>query len=273
MFDRVNPFMSYRLRLSPLDEQVVTRINIGDNKYPLLIVDNFYQNPELLAQFVHKQVFFNPNGKHINALATVKANTHKIYQFIYQHYAKQWGVEQFNQLKARQNVLKFHRSLNSGSHLPIRREDPHSDGKFFLAGLVYLTPDQYCKGGTGFYKFRQTGAEEKPPSKEWFRSRKVTPQVINKLNEYNVYRAFEESTIDSYSEFLKLIPFKTQDNKYHLISSNDTWELTHLVPMKFNRLILYPAFIMHKAIYPEDGFDGTNQQRRLTQNFFFKYPT
>jgi len=264
--------MSYRFRLSPIEKLEISQRTIGDNAYPLLIIDNVYQNPDSLRHFIHKQRFSDPNGKHINALASVNVSTHKLYHFIYEYYAKAWGVSGVEKMRARANVLRFHRSLPSGSGLPIRREDPHSDGKFFLAGLVYLTPDQYCKGGTGFYKYRHTGAEEKPPSVSWLRSMNVEEGVVEKLNDFNVYRAFKQSDDSDYQTFLQRIPFKTQGNQYHLSTSNDDWELTQLVPMKYNRLILYPAFVLHKAIYAEDDFDGPIEQRRLTQNFFFKYP-
>lgn len=163
-------------------------------------------------------------------------------------------------------------TIHSGADLPIRREDPHSDGMFFIAGVLYLTADEFCKGGTGFYRYRAPGAEEKPPSSAWFNDHRVPDSVVNALGKYRPYRAYNESDYKSYDEFIKCIPFKTNGNRYHLSSSNEHWELRQVVPMKYNRSILYPAFAIHKAIYNEADFDGPSENRRLTENFFFKYP-
>ncbi len=88
----------------------------------------------------------------------------------------------------------------------------------------------------------------------------------------NVYNAFKQSGELDYQAFLNRIPFKTQGNKYHLATSNEHWQQTKVIEMKFNRLILYPAFLLHTPIYQEDDFDGPIEQRRLTQNLFFRYP-
>lgn len=243
---------------------------VGTNRYPLMVVDNFYRNPEHVRQLAHSLDFENPNGRHTHSSATLAQSTREIYQFLREEYAEKWRV---TELLGRVDQWRFYRSLRSRSTMPTRREDPHSDWEYLLAGLIYLTPDQYCRGGTGFYRHRKTGAEEKLPPLEWLLNANVPPSIIQRLNDFSVYRAFEESEIEDYRQFLASIPFKTKGNKYHLTASNEKWELTRLVEMKFNRLIMYPAFSLHKAIYEEDWFDDDVTKRRLTQNFFFKFPT
>lgn len=265
-------FESDHFSLSAKRDQIFTKLEIGENKYPLLVVDNFYKNPDAVAQAAHKLDFSDPYGKHVNALASLAGNTASIDRFVFKYFAQELGVNRVQDMRAASDQHRFYRSVLSGNDLPTRREDPHSDGVFFIAGVLYLTPDKYCKGGTGFYRYRATGAEEKPPFPLWFNEKNVPNSVVSALGKYDVYRAYRESGYSSYKEFLKCIPFKTQGNRYHLHDSNEHWELRQLVPMKYNRLILYPAFVLHKAIYEEGDFDGPPEQRRLTENLFFKYP-
>ncbi len=260
-----------KLKLSDTSDLQISRETIGRNQYPLLIVDNFYAHPEYVHQLAQSLYYENPKGMHIHASSVISLSTGEIYDFIHEHYAKSWRVGR-DQLLGLSNKWRFFRSVPSGSSLPTIREDPHADGKFLFAGLIYLTPDAYCKGGTGYYRHRLTGAEEKPPSATWLRRAKVPPSIIQKLNEYDVHRSFKESGQKDYDKFMKSIPSKTTGNKYHLAGSNETWQLTKMADMKFNRLIVYPAFVLHKAIFEEDWFDGEISRRRLTQNFFFKFP-
>lgn len=269
MFDLLK---KYQFRLSPRRQQKFTLLSIGENKYPLLVVDNFYANPDGVAKIAHELTFQNPHGKHINSFAKMVGSKKNINHFIFKYFAKQLGVMRFKDLVGDNSHHKFYRSIPSGADLPIRREDPHSDGMFFIAGVLYLTPDEFCKGGTGFYRYRANGAEEKPPSPMWFNEHRVPNSVVKALGKYQPYRAFHESSYKGYDEFIKCIPFKAHDNRFHLSASNEHWDLRQVVPMKYNRLILYPAFAIHKAIYEEADFDGPVQNRRLTENFFFKYP-
>jgi hypothetical protein len=259
-----------QLRISPLEEMTIRWETIGKNRYPLIIIDNFYRNPEYVNQLVHSLDFADPDGGHTHAFATLAHSTTEIYEFIWEQYACKWGG---TGLRATIDLWEFYRSLPPGSGLLTRREDPHSDWGCLLAGLVYLTPDHCCRGGTAFYRHRQTGAEEKLPPRKWLIRTNVHPSVLQQLNAYNVYRSFKESSIQDYRAFLDAIPSKTQGNQFHLTASNEVWEQTKLVEMKFNRLIVYPGFVLHKAIYEEDWFDGDVTERRLTQNFFLEFPT
>ena len=260
-----------QLRLSDRTDMQVTWDTIGNNHYPLLVVDNFYANPAYVAGLAHSLCYDDPKGHHINASTVIALSTDEIFQFVHDVYAQKWQIKR-NQILGLENRWRFFRSALSGSGLPIRREDPHADGKFILAGLVYLTPDAYCRGGTGFYRHRETNAEEVPPSLEWLRQTKVPAGIIRTMQKYNVYDAFKASGKKDYDQFKSLIPSKNTGNRYHLAGSDEKWKLTKLVEMKYNRFIMYPAFVLHKAIYEEDWFDGPLTQRRLTQNFFFRFP-
>jgi hypothetical protein len=55
----------------------------------------------------------------------------------------------------------------------------------------------------------------------------------------------------------------------YLIASNETWELTQVIPMEYNRFVLYSSNIFHSPLYDERDFGSTLEARRLTQNFYF----
>jgi len=51
--------------------------------------------------------------------------------------------------------------------------------------------------------------------------------------------------------------------------STAMWELTEVVPMKFNRLVVYDSNLFHTPHFHEDCFGETLETRRLTQNLYF----
>ena len=100
----------------------------------------------------------------------------------------------------------------------------------------------------------------------------MLPGALRMIDELAAFRNFETSNFENYEDYIKQLPRKTSENQFHLSGSNDVWEQTKLVDMKFNRLLLYPAFVLHKAIFEEHWFGSALDERRLTLNFFFKFP-
>src|SRR5262249_13908223 len=50
--------------------------------------------------------------------------------------------------------------------------------------------------------------------------------------------------------------------------TNRFWELTEVIPIRFNRLVLFNAKLFHSAHVPEGTFGGEAATRRLTQNLY-----
>lgn len=267
-------FDSRFCQISSLNEQQHTWDKVGRNRYPILTVDNFFKYPEKVARAAHNLEYSMPTGKHIHSSASLSLRTEPLYRYILEQYGSMLGLNSPVQIRAKPNSWQFHRSLpfNTNADLPILREDPHADTLFLIAGIIYLTPDKYCQGGTGFFRYKPNDAEEKPPSPSWFLQKGVSSSVVKKMTDYGVYRAYKDSGYSSYSKYVNSISGKAKENRYHLHNSDESWALNKLIKMKFNRLVLYPAFILHKAIYEASDFDLPIQYRRLTQNVFFKYP-
>lgn len=96
------------------------------------------------------------------------------------------------------------------------------------SGIVFLTPDEFCEGGTHFFRHKRTGWEMAP----------VWPGMAEAAGFKTPDEALKSVMADSLSP--------------------DAWEETMMLPMKFNRLVLFRGYLWHDAgrsfgTGPEDG--------------------
>jgi hypothetical protein len=116
-----------------------------------------------------------------------------------------------------------------------RRTKVHTDNTDWTA-VVYLSEEQHCKGGTSFYRHKETNLIS-PPDQHQLRKMGLTKK------EFDRDIVLRDSVLA------------------------DCWELTKMCPMKFNRcVILRGAQYFHGSdqLFGKSFADG-----RLTQNFFF----
>ena len=113
----------------------------------------------------------------------------------------------------------------------------HSDNiTAAYAGMLYLTPDENCKGGTALWKHKETGWHQMPNPEEMAAAGFTRERIVEEWK------------------------------------NPDAWELTGLAPLKFNRWVAYPAAAWHSR-YPLRGW-GTSENpasARLTYNLFFDF--
>jgi len=105
------------------------------------------------------------------------------------------------------------------------------------SGIIYLTPDKYCQGGTHFFRHKKTGWDMAP----------VWPGMA------------EAAGYKTPDEALKSV---MADSK-----SKDAWEETMMVPMRFNRLVLFRGYLWHDA---GRSFGATPETGRLIMPLFFE---
>jgi uncharacterized protein DUF6445 len=130
-----------------------------------------------------------------------------------------------------------------GDELTPGQKRPHCDGFCAFAGLVYLnTPDQ-CSGGTSFWRHRQTGLQH----------------ALGSEHAKQALAVPDNATTDR----------EADAGTGYLIASNDEWELTQVLEMRYNRLVFYSSNIFHSPLYDEREFGTTLETRRLTQNLYF----
>lgn len=121
------------------------------------------------------------------------------------------------------------------------RGDIHIDSQCHWSGIFYLSRPEDCRGGTEFFRHKPTGMERCP----------LTPEELA--------AAGMQSFDDIVDNIMK--PHSRDRSK---------WEQTMLVPMKFNRLILFRPWFWHGA---GPGFGDHSENARLIYLLFFRQAT
>lgn len=116
------------------------------------------------------------------------------------------------------------------------RSGVHIDPAFY-SGILYLSLPEYCKGGTEFFRHKRTGLERVP----------MDPLAI---------------TTAGYADINALIEDVVNRDTLHKAK----WERTMLVPMRFNRLILFSPWLFHNSCA---AFGASPETGRLVHLMFF----
>lgn len=127
------------------------------------------------------------------------------------------------------------------------QSQPHIDtrgGERLYSILIYINKDEYCHGGTGFYRHKESGII----------------RVSNEIDELGKNRGADLLV----SEKAKI---KTPN---YITDTNDVWELVKMIPMKQNRAVIYDANIFHST-YIKDVNLFKDDGGRKTINIFFAY--
>lgn len=213
------------------------------NFIPLTVVDNFFDDPDLIREFALQQEFFpspgNYPGQRTNTLDKINPEllntlTKKVFSLFYNfnHESITWATSAY-----------FHK-------IPAFYESGwiHTDDTSNLSGLVYLspTPKDAFTCGTSVYARK----------KEYAFNRVDTGGIMNKYYKDHAVpkEEFEEARQ----------------------ANNAQYEETIRIGYKYNRLVTYDAMLPHR---PNNFFDdGTKNSERLTLVYFVeqlyanKYP-
>ena len=194
----------------------------------VIVVDNFYSEPQAIRKFALGVKYLRVPSYNVAAMQSVNA-------FFSDSTVKQ--IERcmgtriyFNQQEAAFGKFRIMTKDDTA------RLHVHSD-RHPWAGVLYLTPDNLSRGGTGFFWHKESGFSGPPTNAEIATSSYIRSQ-----------EHFEEILV---RDSLNL----------------SCWEMFHLVPYKFNRLVLFRGSHFFHGTYKRFGCDA--QTGRLTQNFFF----
>lgn len=105
------------------------------------------------------------------------------------------------------------------------------------SGILYLSRDQDCRGGTAFFRHRRTGLERVP-------------------------RDAAGIAAAGYTDINRLIDEVVNGDT----SKPSRWERTFVAPMRFNRLILFDPWMFHDAM---PAFGSSPETGRLVLLMFF----
>lgn len=215
---------------------------VGPTNAKVIIVDNFYKNPELVRdlaltippstdEILASNLPVGPDSGRIDSsykLQHIGKYIERIFKEAvpetYQHLPPNYFLNIFFGAKFLCNVM-------TSNNLPPRV--PHCDSAMSLAdyaALIYLNTPEECAGGTGLYTFGGSRYHTNLGSRR---------------------------TIDIEG----LIPAD-----HYVVDSVGDWELVDLIEMKFNRLVLYPQSHYHTAYIKPGMF--VNGTYRINQLFF-----
>lgn len=196
----------------------------------LVIVDNFYKEPDDVREFALCQDF----GPNIAAYKGQRTAEKFLWPFL---------KEEFERLLGRPIVDWLNQPAN-GCFQITGFDDPlvwHSDLQSYAAA-VYLTPDAPVSAGTSFWRDKTYGCRR-------------PPQHPLEYDRFEDDKARNTASDEVYSSYNILHP--------------DNWELVDRVGAVFNRLVIWDAQMIHSASSYEGMVSNVADKARLVQLFFF----
>lgn len=213
---------------------------VGEEQQPVLVVDNFLTQPELLIDYCCENPSFNAADAFYPGVRMLAPREYliAISEYLRPIIAEVFGVEDGA-------ISRLFSSYSMVTTPPekLRPEQavPHfdSDSMTELASVYYLCDSRF--GGTSIYRHRETGFEF-----------------------VNAERRAQ------YMEALLAALHKGQISRQYMNGSNNLFEQIYSVPAQFNRFIMYRGTSLHSGNISKD-FQFTNNPRtgRLTLNTFF----
>lgn len=232
--------MSINNFLPPLHSQFSYRVeSVGNEKTPVLVIDNFLHEAEALLGFAVKYGEFRDG---IDFYPGIQSNVPEFYSAALNTYLREIICTTFNispgQISHSQSTYSM--VLTPPARLAIPQARPHTDtiNKNKLACVHYLcTPE---KGGTSLYRHKATGFETLSPEK-----------------------------MDEYAQHLAREAKDTSWQQKYINGSNQYYEEIGRYEANFNRLIMYPGDVLHSASIPDNfQFRPNPMVGRLTLNSF-----
>lgn len=227
-----------------------------------LVVDDFFQDPEYVRALALSLDYSDMRGTYPGYEARVSLDTSDLIS------RARAFIDPALELVARYRGTFLFSIMNETvdpklRHYPHPHVDNVGDGVACLAGIVYLNPPAQCRGGTGFYRHRETGVLED------------RGEISPGLGAYMV--AHQLSTVrEAYNRLIEVSPereaemARATEEWGYLCDSNDDWELLEVVEMKFNRLVVFDSYMYHHPIVRSGQFGRSQETRRLTQTFFLE---
>lgn len=119
-----------------------------DNAYKgLIVVDNFYKDPDAIREYAISNLTFNSSGYHKGERSQ-------------ERFILKGTKERFEEILGRKVINWEHSEYANGRFQFCVKEDPivyHVDNQMF-AGVVFLSPDAPLNAGTATFKSKITGA-------------------------------------------------------------------------------------------------------------------
>lgn len=198
--------------------------------FPTLIVDNFFNDPNSIANYAKELEFFYPEEKNFPGRRTscLSQINNELFLMICGNILKCYLPGASFKYTAQCRFQLIENNYNEGW---VHR-DP-----CVLTSIIYLTPESNLNSGTSLYK----------PKKEWY-------SAINSDEKSSFFeKVFENPNY-----------MMNEDEKKSLMQNNDLFEETLNVKSVFNRMVSFESKIFHRAN------DYKSVDPRLTLIVFFR---
>lgn len=212
---------------------------VGKEKTPLIVIDNFVKEPQLLIQFCIDTNRFNKADSFYPGLRMPgpELYIHAIHHYLGALIESTFGLKKDNWQGGRSvysMVLTPPEAMNALQCIPHVDSFVRND----LACVHYLCDS--TKGGTSLYRHKSTGFEI----------------IDEQRDEHYNHVAMAEGVLD-------ITP------KSYMNGSNVFFEQIASVDAQFNRMVIYPTTALHSGnIAPDFNFDPNPSSGRLTLNSF-----
>jgi hypothetical protein len=262
-----------RLRINDPGDMRIETLWLGHGRYPALVIDNFYRDPDHVREIALGLDYLPPlTGGHPGYLARISLSMASILAFYF---------PTLESLQRQAHPWAFFRYEPAGSRPPRPvSQAPHVDDGL-LSGLLYLNLPEQCRGGTSFYRHVETGAEVLLPHSLVLGTSphdNLDEQVVAKMKELGALDAFRrwkqgnEGDEDDHTTFHDDILHTPGSQDDFITDGAGGWEMTRMLEMKYNRLVLFPGFLIHSSYYRREWSGEEPGSWRLTQNFFLPWP-
>ena len=238
--------------LNGLSELPVTFREVAGT--PVLIIDNLYKDPFAVRQFALSLDYFRQVGLYPGEFAFVSVSQAPLLELVRRRFVPKLGRNIVG--NSWYQEATFAVTSKQPEELVPEQRQPHYDTFCDVAGVVYLnTPDQ-CSGGTSFWRHRSSGLESAPLASD---------PVANAMALLKGHGDAEGLLRYCMREGLNDTPAG------YPTASTAVWEMTQMIGMRFNRLLLYNARLFHSPHIEPGEIKTENKSRRLTQNVYFNW--
>jgi hypothetical protein len=212
---------------------------VGREKTPLLVIDNFIRDAQLLVDFCVANTSF---GKVDNFYPGLRMAAPRMYIYAINHYLAELlsNIFGLTQQKIAGGKSLYSMVVTRPDELEINQCLPHIDSYLSgdLACVHYLCGKE--KGGTSLYRHRKTG-----------------------------YEKLTSDNIDHYKQAVVDEGALEMEKKTYMNGSNKYFEQIAHIDAMFNRMIIYPSNILHSGNISSDfDFNPDPLKGRLTLNSF-----
>lgn len=259
-------------------------VEFGQPGYPALIVDSFYRDPDHVRAFAMALRYKVPLSSQPGHVAAASMDLGPLVAFAYEHIGH-WYFQSPQAMQSGGGACQFFRTeCVDGEPVRPLPQRPHADHAL-LNGLIYLNKPEQCCGGTSFFRHHPTGAEALFPrelmsgrcpdgrfAQSWMPDAAVKERMWRHGAQRGFERACEAGLASSYDAYWELVTNAPGAQAGPILGSCGEWELTRVIEMKYNRLVLFPGFLLHSDHFEPGRFGDGPETWRMTQTCVFNWP-